>query len=103
MRQVLWEGRVAHRGNFVNEADYIARTARTALLIPDQGAQASSRPTPPLVAHIPVALCTDEAAVQVAATPRISFYTRAPFYMHMFELAGFPIGEDGTGTDKLVK
>ncbi len=67
------------------------------------GAQARNRPVPPLVAHIPVAMSTDKAAVQAAATPRISFYTKAPFYAHMFASAGFPIGEDGIGTDKLVK
>jgi F420-dependent oxidoreductase-like protein len=67
------------------------------------GAQAQSRPAPPLVAHIPVAISTDEAAVQEAATPRISFYTKAPFYAHMFAAAGFPIGEDGSGVDALVK
>src|SRR6266487_5579261 len=43
------------------------------------GAQAHNRPSPPLVAHIPVALSTAEAAVQQAAMPRISFYTKAPF------------------------
>ena len=67
------------------------------------GAQASNRPSPPLVAHIPVALSTDEAAVHEAATPRISFYTKAPFYAHMFAEAGFPIASDGSGTDALVK
>jgi F420-dependent oxidoreductase-like protein len=67
------------------------------------GAQAQHRSAPPLVAHIPVAMSTDEAAVQAAAMPRISFYTKAPFYAHMFASAGFPIGSDGTGTTELVK
>src|SRR6266550_4827687 len=67
------------------------------------GAQAQHRPVPPLVAHIPVAMSTDEAAVQQAAMPRISFYTKAPFYAHMFAAAGFPIAADGTGVDALVK
>ncbi|HLH60568.1 MAG TPA: LLM class flavin-dependent oxidoreductase [Ktedonobacteraceae bacterium] len=138
MREVLWEGRVDHRGKFFNVNASIPRPARVPLLISAlgekafhlagevadgaiswvcpvpylldkalpalrAGAQASNRPAPPLVAHIPVAISTDEAAVQAAATPRISFYTRAPFYRHMFELAGFPIGEDGTGTSRLVQ
>src|SRR6266567_3993375 len=34
---------------------------------------------------------------------RISFYTKAPFYVHMFAAAGFPIAADGTGVDALVK
>jgi F420-dependent oxidoreductase-like protein len=67
------------------------------------GAQAQNRPAPPLVAHIPVAMSTDEAAVQKAATARIAFYTKAPFYVHMFALAGFPIGGDGSGIPALVK
>ena len=67
------------------------------------GAEAQHRPPPPLVAHIPVAMSTDEAAVQAAAKPRVSSYTKAPFYAHMFAAAGFPIGSDGSGVDALVK
>ena len=67
------------------------------------GAESRQRPAPPLVAHIPVAMSTDAAAVQVAATPRVSFYAKAPFYAHMFALAGFPVAEDGSGVDALVK
>ena len=74
-----------------------------ALLALREGAQTSNRPAPSLVAHIPVALSTDEEAVQKAAMQRISYYTKAPFYAHMFAEAGFPIGEDGSGTDALVK
>jgi len=79
---------------------YLLHTALPAL---QAGAQAKGRAAPPLVAHIPVAMSTDKAAVQKAATPRISFYTKAPFYAHMFAAAGFPIGEDGSGVDALVK
>lgn len=67
------------------------------------GAQARNRPAPPLVAHIPVAINTDEAAVQAATKARIAFYTRAPFYVHMFAEAGFPVTPDGGGVDALVK
>ena len=35
--------------------------------------------------------------------PRISFYTKAPFYAHMFKEAGFLIAADGSGTGALVK
>ena len=34
---------------------------------------------------------------------RISYYTKAPFYAHMFAEAGFPIAADGSGTAALVK
>ena len=67
------------------------------------GAQAQHHPAPPLVAHIPLAMSTDEAAVQAAVKSRISFYTKAPFYLHMFAAAGFPIDADGTGVDALAK
>jgi len=67
------------------------------------GAQAHNRPMPPLVAHIPIAISTDETAVHEAAMSRISYYTKAPFYAHMFAEAGFPIAADGSGTDRLVK
>ena len=48
-------------------------------------------------------MSTDEAAVQAAAKARVSYYTKAPFYAHMFAAAGFPIAADGTGVDALVK
>ncbi len=68
-----------------------------------EGAEARNRPAPPLVAHIPIALSADEEAVQKVAMKRISYYTKAPFYAHMFAEAGFPIGADGSGTGALVK
>src|SRR5256885_1465576 len=86
--------------SWVCPVPYLLDTALPALRA---GAQAQNRPVPPLVAHIPVAMSTDEAAVQAAAKARLSFYTKAPFYAHMFAAAGFPIAEDGTGVDALVK
>jgi alkanesulfonate monooxygenase SsuD/methylene tetrahydromethanopterin reductase-like flavin-dependent oxidoreductase (luciferase family) len=86
--------------SWVCPVPYLLNTALPALRA---GAQAQHRPVPPLVAHIPVAMSTDEAAVQAAGKPRISFYTQAPFYMHMFAAAGFPLGADGSGVDALVK
>ena len=86
--------------SWVCPVPYLLTTALPAL---QAGARAHHRPVPPLVAHIPVAMSTDAAAVQAAATPRISFYTKAPFYAHMFATAGFPVAADGTGVDELVK
>ncbi|MHB8599609.1 MAG: LLM class flavin-dependent oxidoreductase [Ktedonobacteraceae bacterium] len=86
--------------SWVCPVPYLLDTALPALRA---GAQAQHRPVPPLVAHIPVAMSTDEVAVQAATTPRISFYTKAPFYKHMFAAAGFPVEEDGTGVAALVK
>jgi alkanesulfonate monooxygenase SsuD/methylene tetrahydromethanopterin reductase-like flavin-dependent oxidoreductase (luciferase family) len=67
------------------------------------GAAAQSRPAPPLVAHVVVALSTDEAAVQAQARQFLSRYTKLPFYAHMFEQAGLPVTADGAGLDGLVK
>jgi F420-dependent oxidoreductase-like protein len=86
--------------SWVCPVPYLLDTALPALR---DGAQAQHRPAPPLVAHIPVAMSTDESAVEAAAMPRISFYTKAPFYAHMFEEAGFPIAANGSGTAALVK
>jgi len=86
--------------SWVCPVPYLLDTALPALRA---GAEAQHRPVPPLVAHIPVAMSTDEAAVQAAATSRISFYTKAPFYAHMFAAAGYPVAADGTGVDTLVK
>lgn len=86
--------------SWVCPVPYLLDTALPALRA---GAEAQHRPVPPLVAHIPVAMSTDEAAVQAAATPRISFYTKAPFYTRMFASAGFPVGADGTGVEAIVK
>jgi len=86
--------------SWVCPVPYLLDTALPALRA---GAEAQHRPVPPLVAHIPVAMSTDEAATQAAAKSRLSFYTKAPFYAHMFAAAGFPIGADGSGVDTLIK
>jgi F420-dependent oxidoreductase-like protein len=86
--------------SWVCPVPYLLDTALPALRA---GAQAQGRPVPPLVAHIPVALSTDESAVQAAGSQRIAFYTRSPFYAHMFAAAGFPISGDGSSVPALVK
>lgn len=86
--------------SWVTPVPYLLNTGLSAL---HAGAEAQNRPAPPLVAHIPVAMSTDVAAVQAAATPRISSYTKAPFYMHMFEAAGFPVPPDGSGVPAIIR
>ncbi len=61
------------------------------------GAKASQRPAPPLVAHVLVAVSSDEAATEATTQQRIGFYSTAPFYAHMFAEAGFP---DAAGKDR---
>jgi len=67
------------------------------------GAQVQHRPAPPLVAHVVVALNTDEAAVQTQARQFLLRYSQLPFYAHMFEEAGLPVAADGSGLDALAK
>jgi alkanesulfonate monooxygenase SsuD/methylene tetrahydromethanopterin reductase-like flavin-dependent oxidoreductase (luciferase family) len=56
---------------------------------------------PPLIAHINVALSRDRAAVLDLARTRLVQYGRLPFYLKMFEDAGFPV-QDGVLTDALL-
>lgn len=66
------------------------------------GAEAASRPAPPLVAHVPIALSTDRGAVVAAARRLIGGYARLPFYANMFADAGFPPNADGSVPDALI-
>ncbi len=86
--------------SWVTPVPYLLDTGLPALRA---GAEAQGRPVPPLVAHIPVAMSTDEAAVQAAARSRIAYYAKAPFYAHMFASAGFPVSDDGGGLPALLK
>ena len=81
-------------------APYLLETALPALRA---GAEAAGRPAPPLVAHVPVALSEDRAAVLAAGHQRVARYAGAPFYARMFADAGFPLPEDGTVPDALVE
>lgn len=67
------------------------------------GAASRSRPVPPLVAHVPVALSTDRPAVLAAARSQVGRYARLPFYARMFADAGFPIPPDGEMPDALLE
>ena len=86
--------------SWVCPVPYLLKTALPAL---QAGAEAEQRPAPPLVAHILVALSTDEADVQAQARQFLSRYSKMPFYAHMFEGAGLPVTADGAGLDELAK
>jgi F420-dependent oxidoreductase-like protein len=66
------------------------------------GAAKSGRPTPPLVAHLPVALGQDRQAIRAAARQQLGGYRQFPFYVQMFAEAGFPVASDGTMSDALL-
>ena len=66
------------------------------------GATIAGRQTPPLVAHIWVALSDDKEAVERTAKQALAGYARLPFYANMFAAAGYPV-EDGAVSDALVE
>ncbi|MFL5701967.1 MAG: LLM class flavin-dependent oxidoreductase [Ktedonobacteraceae bacterium] len=84
--------------SWVCPVPYLLKNALPALRA---GAAASVRPTPPLVAHIPVALSQDRQAVLAAARRQLGRYGRLPFYANMFNDAGFPVDPNGTMSDAL--
>jgi F420-dependent oxidoreductase-like protein len=84
--------------SWVCPVPYLLKNALPALRA---GAAASRRPTPPLVAHIPVALSHDRQAALAAARRQLGRYGRLPFYANMFNDAGFPVNSDGTMPDVL--
>ncbi|HET8840212.1 MAG TPA: LLM class flavin-dependent oxidoreductase [Ktedonobacteraceae bacterium] len=67
------------------------------------GAAEQGRPVPPLVAHVVVALSTDEAAVHTQACQFLLRYSKLPFYAQMFASAGLPVAADGTGLEELAR
>jgi F420-dependent oxidoreductase-like protein len=70
---------------------YLVRHALPALRA---GAERAGRATPPLVAHVPVAVTADRAAARALAREQFAFFLRAPAYLEMFAQAGFP-AQDG--------
>lgn len=66
------------------------------------GAARAGRDTPPLVAHVPVALMTDPADARAAMRAQMAGYPRLPFYARMFEASGYPVGPHGEYSDELL-
>jgi F420-dependent oxidoreductase-like protein len=66
------------------------------------GATRAGRQTPPLIAHIWVALSDDTEAVVRTAKQRLAGYGRMPFYANMFAAAGYPVAGGVIG-DALVE
>ena len=65
-------------------------------------AERAGRTPPPLIAHVPVVVSEDVAAVREAARKQIGFYPRVPFYSQMFQDAGFPEAKDGELSDRMI-
>jgi F420-dependent oxidoreductase-like protein len=105
MASALREGSFSACGELADGAiswvcpwDYLRKTALPAL---KAGAAKAGRPTPPLIAHVPVAVHEDVDEVRAAARESVGFYARVPFYAAMFSDAGFPDAPAGM-SDALV-
>jgi F420-dependent oxidoreductase-like protein len=93
-------GEIADGGiSWMAPVPYLVNVAKPAMA---EGAKAAGRPCPPLVGHIPVAMSDDAEAVHAAARQQVRSYGRLPFYIGMFEDAGFPLTEDGQISDALL-
>ena len=82
--------------------DYLRATALPAL---KEGAARAARPTPPLIAHVPVCVHENVDEVTQAAREQVGFYARVPFYAAMYGDAGFadaPQGVSEALVDALV-
>jgi F420-dependent oxidoreductase-like protein len=65
------------------------------------GAAAANRPTPPLIAHVPVCVHANEAEVRDAVRAQI-MNVRLPFYQQMFADAGYPEAAQGVWSDRMI-
>lgn len=102
LRPRAWElaGELSDGGiSWLCPVDYLTGEARAALR---RGAERAGRAIPPLIAHVPVALTTDRAAVRAAASAQLAGYRRLPFYARMFAAAGYPLTDAGEFSDGLL-
>ena len=67
-----------------------------------KGATAAGRAKPPVVAHVPVVVSDDAAAVLAGGTRQFGFYPRLPFYSAMWQDAGFPEAEKGEFSERMA-
>ncbi|GHO67991.1 LLM class F420-dependent oxidoreductase [Ktedonobacter sp. SOSP1-52] len=71
---------------------YLLNQAKPAL---QAGAERRSRAVPPLIAHLMVAMSTDEAAALAAVRQRVQVYARVSGYARAFVRAGFARAVEG--------
>jgi F420-dependent oxidoreductase-like protein len=64
-----------------------------------EGAERAGRAAPPLIAHVPVVVSDDAAAVRAAAGGQVGRYARIPYYSQMFQDAGFTEAQEGRLSD----
>jgi F420-dependent oxidoreductase-like protein len=66
------------------------------------GAAKAGRVTPPLIAHVPVAVTEDAGGVRKGAAEQLGRYPRVPYYSQMFQDAGFPEAKEGQLSDRMI-
>lgn len=66
------------------------------------GAESARRAAPPLIAHVPIALNEDAAAVRELARQQLAGYPRLPYYSQMLVDAGFPEAAEGAWSDAMI-
>lgn len=79
--------------------DHLQRTALPGL---EAGARRAGRPTPPLVAHLPVCVHPEAEEVRSAVQRALGHYLHLPFYRRMLAEAGFPEAEEGRWSPRMV-
>ncbi|QBD74992.1 LLM class flavin-dependent oxidoreductase [Ktedonosporobacter rubrisoli] len=82
--------------SWMSPASYLLASALPAL---QAGAEQRRRPTPPLIAHVLVALHPNQEAVLSPVRQLVAGYSRLPFYARMFAEAGFAGAVDGREAD----
>jgi F420-dependent oxidoreductase-like protein len=85
--------------SWVSPYAYLRERALAAL---KRGAEEAGRPVPPLIAHTPVVVHEDCAAVRAAALQQIATYPRTPFYQRMFTAAGYPEAQQGSWSEAML-
>jgi F420-dependent oxidoreductase-like protein len=85
--------------SWVCPIDYLKQVALPALR---EGAKKAGRPTPPLIAHVPVALDENVSQVRAAVRTELAIYPRLSPYQEMFKAAGFPETTEGQWSDRMI-
>ena len=67
-----------------------------------RGAEQAGRPTPPLIAHVPVCVHDNPEEAREAVAQQFRGFAVAPFYRNMFHNAGFPEVAEGVWSSGMV-
>ncbi len=86
--------------SWVCPIDYLRNVALPAM---QEGARKAGRATPPLIAHVPVAVDQNAAEVRAAVRSQLAVYPHLPHYQKMFEAAGFPEVTEGQWSDRMIE